>query len=89
MAQAVSRWPLKAEARVRDRLGPCGICGRQSDRFFSELFGFPLYVSFHLVSIFSIVCGMTNRTLVAAVQRFILAPPPRTTSVHCVPENFM
>jgi hypothetical protein len=30
MAQAVSSWPLTAEARVRSRVGPCGICGEQS-----------------------------------------------------------
>jgi hypothetical protein len=30
MAQAVSRWPLTAEARFRSRVSPCGICGRQS-----------------------------------------------------------
>jgi hypothetical protein len=30
MAQAVSRRPLTAEAWVRSRVGPCGICGGQS-----------------------------------------------------------
>jgi hypothetical protein len=30
MAQAVSRRPPTAEARVRSRLSPCGICGEQS-----------------------------------------------------------
>jgi hypothetical protein len=30
MAQAVSRRPLTAEARVRSRVTPCGICGGQS-----------------------------------------------------------
>jgi hypothetical protein len=30
MAQAVSRRPLTAEARVRSRVSPYGICGRQS-----------------------------------------------------------
>jgi hypothetical protein len=30
MAQAVSRWPLTAEAWVRARVEPCGICGGQS-----------------------------------------------------------
>jgi hypothetical protein len=30
MAQAVSRRPPTAEARVRSRLSPCGICGGQS-----------------------------------------------------------
>jgi hypothetical protein len=30
MAQVVSRQPLTAEARVRTRVNPCGICGEQS-----------------------------------------------------------
>jgi hypothetical protein len=30
VAQAVSRRPLTAEARVRSRVSPCGICGGQS-----------------------------------------------------------
>jgi hypothetical protein len=30
MAQAVSRRPLTAEARVRYQVSPCGICGGQS-----------------------------------------------------------
>jgi hypothetical protein len=30
MAQVVSRRPLTAMARVRARVNPCGICGRQS-----------------------------------------------------------
>jgi hypothetical protein len=43
MAQAVSRWPVTAEARVRARVNPCGICGGQSgtEQVFSENFGFP------------------------------------------------
>jgi hypothetical protein len=54
MAQAVSRRPLIAEARVRSRFSLCGMfwwtkCYR--DRFFSEYFGFPLSISFHCCSI--------------------------------------
>ena len=30
MAQAVSRRPFTAEARVRSQVSPCGICGGQS-----------------------------------------------------------
>jgi hypothetical protein len=43
MAQAVSRWPVTAEARVRARVFPCGICGGQSGtgQVFSEFFRLP------------------------------------------------
>jgi hypothetical protein len=43
MAQAVSRWPLTAEARVRARVSPCWIYGSQigTGQVFSEFFGFP------------------------------------------------
>jgi hypothetical protein len=30
MAHVVSSWPLTAEAQVRARVNPCGICGGQS-----------------------------------------------------------
>jgi hypothetical protein len=30
MAQAISRQPLTAEAQIRSRVSPCGICGGQS-----------------------------------------------------------
>jgi hypothetical protein len=30
MTQAVTRRPLTAEARIRSRVSPCGICGGQS-----------------------------------------------------------
>jgi hypothetical protein len=37
IAQAVNRRPLTAEARVRSRLSPCGICGGQSGTGFSPI----------------------------------------------------
>jgi hypothetical protein len=51
--QAVNRRPLTAEARVRSRVSPCGICGEQSGigTFFPEYFGFPMSISFHRCSI--------------------------------------
>ena len=47
VAQAVSRRPLTAEARVLSRVSPCGICGGQSGAVTS----FPLSISFHWCSI--------------------------------------
>jgi hypothetical protein len=44
MAQAVSRRPLTAYARVRSRVSPCGICGGQSGTgrgFSPQYFGLP------------------------------------------------
>jgi hypothetical protein len=46
MAQAVSRRPLTAEAQVRSRLSPCGLCGGQSG---TET-GFPRVLWFSPVS---------------------------------------
>jgi hypothetical protein len=54
MAQAVSRRPLTAEARVRSRVRLCGIYGGQSvtgTGFSPEYFCFPLSISFHRCSI--------------------------------------
>jgi hypothetical protein len=54
MAQAVSRRPPTAEAQVRSRISPCGICRVQSGigtGFSPEFFGFPLSISFHRCSI--------------------------------------
>jgi hypothetical protein len=63
MVQAVCHRSVTAESRIRARFNPRGICGVQWhwDRFFSEFFGFPLAISFHLRSPYSyIIWGMNN-----------------------------
>jgi hypothetical protein len=50
MAQVVSRRPLTAEARVRARVNPCGICGGQSGTrtgFLRVIRFSPVNTSFH------------------------------------------
>jgi hypothetical protein len=47
MAQVDSHRPLTAEARVRARVNPCGICVEQSGTgtgFSFEFFGFPISI---------------------------------------------
>jgi hypothetical protein len=53
MAQAVSRWPLPAEARVRVRAIPCGICVNKValGHVFLRVPRFPLSTSFHLFNL--------------------------------------
>jgi hypothetical protein len=63
LVQVVSRRPLTAEARVRPRLNPCGICDGQSGNgtFLSEFFGFPLSIYNSTVALQThFIWGMRN-----------------------------
>jgi hypothetical protein len=64
MAQVVSRRSLTAEARIRARVNPCGICGGQSGTgtgFFLRVIRFPLSLSHSTVALQThIIWGMRN-----------------------------
>jgi hypothetical protein len=61
VAQAVSRWLPTAAPWVRVRAA-CRVCGGQSDRIFSEYFGFPCQ-SFHQFLHIIITRGWHNRPI--------------------------
>jgi hypothetical protein len=66
MAQAVSRQPLAS--RTRARVSPCGIYGRQWDRFLSEFSGFPCQYNFTMAVYTHVSSGRrTKGPLVRAV----------------------
>jgi hypothetical protein len=64
MAQVVSRRPLTAEAWVRARVNPCGICGGQSGTgtgFSQSSSVFPLSIYHSTVALQThIIWGMRN-----------------------------
>jgi hypothetical protein len=78
IAQAVTRLPVIAEARVRARVRPYGICGGQTGTgagFFSEFFGFPCqYHSTMALHAHISHGGRTINPLMAAVQRHSHTP---------------
>jgi hypothetical protein len=63
MAQAVSRRPLTAEARVSARVNPCGICGDKValGQVFHRVLRFLPSISFHCGSILIYHLGDKNR----------------------------
>jgi hypothetical protein len=63
MAQVVSRRSLTAEARVRTRVNPCGICGGQCDTgtgFSPSLSVFPCQYHSSIALRTHIIWGMRN-----------------------------
>jgi hypothetical protein len=85
MAQAVSRRYLTAEARVRDRVNPCGICGVQYKvalgQVFLRLLRFPppSITTLWLSVLIYHLRGWTTGPLEAAVLRHIFTPSTWTT----------
>jgi hypothetical protein len=96
-AQAVSRRPLIAEASIRSRVSPSGICGGQSGTgtgFSPEYFGFPLSVLFHRCSItlknkkklITFIAGLHNKPLGCGAS-VASSAGPFTTKQKCVLSN--
>jgi hypothetical protein len=79
ISQVVSRRPLTAEARVRARVNPCGICSGQSGTgtgFFSEYFCFLLSIYHSTVAIqTNIILGMRNMLTEIGIHAWVLDPP--------------
>jgi hypothetical protein len=57
MAQVVSHWPLIAEARVRARVSPSGICGGQGTGFSASSSLFPCQYIIPLSLLKLVSCG--------------------------------
>jgi hypothetical protein len=67
MAQAVSRWLLTTEARVRARLSPHGICGGQNSTgaVFLPVRRVSMSISFRYASLCSYMMRRMNNTPVS------------------------
>jgi hypothetical protein len=62
MAHVVSCWPVTAEARVHDQVGPCGVCGGQSDTGTVFLLSSSIFhCLYHMALLTHIMWGMNNR----------------------------
>jgi hypothetical protein len=78
MAQVVSRRPLTAEARVRARVNPCGICGGQSGTgtgFSSSSSVSPCQYHSTVALQTRIIWGMRNMLRKVGIHAWVLDPP--------------
>jgi hypothetical protein len=77
VAQVVNHWPLTTEAWVRTHVNSCGMCGGQSGAgtcFSQSAFIFPCQYHSTMAHHAHIISGMSNRPMVATVQRLCLTP---------------
>jgi hypothetical protein len=78
MAQVVSSRPLTAEARVRARVNPCGICGGQSvtgTGFSPSSSVFPCQYHSTVALQTHIIWGMRNMLTSVGIHAWVLDPP--------------
>jgi hypothetical protein len=78
MAQVVSRRPLSAEARIRARINPCGICGGQSGTgtgFSPSSSVFPCQYHSTVALQTHIILGMRNMLTHPGIHAWVLDPP--------------
>jgi hypothetical protein len=74
----VSRRPLTAEARVRARVNPCGICGGQSGNgtgFSPSYLVFPCQYHSTVTLQSHIIWGMRNMLTEVGIHALVLGPP--------------
>jgi hypothetical protein len=88
MAHAVSLWLITAEARVRARIGPRGICGGQSGTgtgFSPSSSGFPCIIPPSLNTELSPpheVCGSSDQAIGSKVIKVFLYTHLRSLNIH-------
>jgi hypothetical protein len=78
MAQVVGRRPLTAEARVRARVNPCGICGGQSGTvtgFSPSSSGFSCQYHSTVALQTRIIWGIRNMLTSVGIHAWVLDPP--------------
>jgi hypothetical protein len=97
MAQAVSRLPVTAEARIRSRVSPCGICGGHSGTgtgFFPSAWFSPvnciapvLHYKKKTKKLIIFIAGLHNKPQGCGASIALLRGPHKKEKYHTYAEN--